>query len=245
MSGRVRKLWALRAQRHSLEQLAAVRARAEQWRNGLVGLTTLLGAVTIIEGPSTTAKLPPALRDMIVDQLSLAFLALLAGSLAAMVAAFGWPANEMLITGETLAAWEASEARRARLTLKFAAGCLVLGLVLIGVATRSLLLAPADNPALVAVEKVDGSLVCGALDGGDEASLQLTVTDVLGDEATNRVDYSAIRRVRQVDQCPQNDEADAPKESSRTMDAVADTRSLGTQPSHFGEDVRVVVLIDL
>lgn len=202
MSGRVRKMWALRAQQLPLEQLASVRARAEQWRNGLTGLTALLAAVTIVKGPSTTEKLPAAVRDAVVDQLTWAFIALLAGSLAAMIAAFGWPASEMLVTGETLASWEAREARRARLTLKLAALCLVIGVALTGWATRNVMLSPEEAAAILAVEQSDGTIVCGAFGAGNRDSLEIESTDALGDKATATVDYADITRIREVAECP-------------------------------------------
>lgn len=141
MTTLARKRWAQRAQQAEFEQLDAVRARAEQWRNGLAGLTALLTTVTIIQGPETIAKLSKGIRNDVVNELTSAFLLLLLGSFLAMLAAFGWPSKEMLLTGERLARWEREQTRRARRILRVAAACLLLGVLLVGFATRSVLLA--------------------------------------------------------------------------------------------------------
>jgi hypothetical protein len=197
-----RKRWAQRAQELEFEQLDGVRARAEQWRNGLTGLTALLATVTIIKGPDTAANLSDATRTDVVNQLTWAFLLLLLGSLLAMLAAFGWPSGEMLLTGERLAAWERDETRRARRIFRAAALCLVVGVLLVGVSTRSVLLEEPKREHHVVVDTGGSRLVCGVLQRGDGGVLTLTVADPLGDQIERTIRFRDIVRLRTVEECP-------------------------------------------
>jgi len=57
--GLANKRWAQRANAIQFGELAAVRATAAQWRNGLAGLTALLSAGTLLASPTLASHLDP------------------------------------------------------------------------------------------------------------------------------------------------------------------------------------------
>lgn len=201
MSALARKRWAQRALALEFEQLDVIRARAEQWRNGLAGLTALLATVTIIKGPDTTAKLSESTRTAVVNQLTWGFLLLLVGSLLAMLAAFGWPSGAMLLTGERLASWENAEASRARCILRLAAVCSVVGILLVGLATRAVLLERSEPSQRVLVDRGE-TVVCGEFTSADDGVLTLLIEDRLGDKVPTVVPFDAVSALRIVEECP-------------------------------------------
>lgn len=203
VSGIARKRWAQRAQQLEFDELDAVRARAERWRNGLIGLTALLATVTIVKGPDTASALSDGARTEVVDQLTWAFVLLVFGSLAAMRAAFGWPAREMLLTGERLSKWEALEARRARWWLRLAAASMIVGVLLTGASTRRVLLDEKESEHLVLVDVGESKPLCGKLQRSAASELSLKVRDAFGDEVGRRIPHAQISRLRPVGTCPE------------------------------------------
>ena len=57
--GLANKRWAQRANAIQFGELAAIRATAGQWRNGLAGLTALLSAGTLLASPTLASHLTP------------------------------------------------------------------------------------------------------------------------------------------------------------------------------------------
>jgi hypothetical protein len=82
----------VRAQKADLDQLDRFRKSAENWRNGLTGLTALLGVATAIRGPELAAELSTDTRKWVVLIQLAGLFFLLLGALFAMNAAYGMPA---------------------------------------------------------------------------------------------------------------------------------------------------------
>ncbi|MCP2336788.1 hypothetical protein [Actinomadura rupiterrae] len=198
--------WDAKAAELEFGQLEAVRAQAVSWRNGLGGLTALLAAVVIVKGRDNIGDLGGATKYCVMALLCVAFLALLAGSLLAMTAAFGSPGEDILLTGDELRVWTNAAVRTARRQLDRARVLLVGGVVLVAVATGVTWTAPSpaakkDAPARIySVELSVGGTVCGELSGGDTTGLTLQ-TGKSGKKAPVTIPYSQVKRVGVVSSC--------------------------------------------
>ena len=128
--GLANKRWAQRANAIQFGELAAIRATAGQWRNGLAGLTALLSAGTLLASPTLASHLNPG-PQLAVGLLAVSgLLALLYGTWRAMDAAFGVPAKEQYITGEWLQDWEHEQADQAVKALTVARWAFLAGVLL-------------------------------------------------------------------------------------------------------------------
>jgi hypothetical protein len=184
------KRWAKLADEQQFKQLATVQATAANWRTGLIALTALLTAVTIIKGPEAAADLSTPGRIIIAVLLGLALLALLFGSGAAMYAAYGFPSRDQLLTGESLRTWSANEAKKSRKWLVAAVASFFAAVPLIGAAIAVGWFDqdwfPADPPALLYVERMDDAQgqpvppVCGELKSGSAGNLFIKTKRVTG-----------------------------------------------------------------
>lgn len=195
-----RKRWAQRAHDLQLDQLSAVRARAEQWRNGLVGLTALLAVVTIVDGPDSADKLPPDVLDNAVALLSSAFSLLVVGTLLTMFAAFGVPGRKQLLTGESLEQWERTQAGQARAALIIGATVFVVGLVLVGSATRVVVLNSGPATKLLQVH-TDRTSVCGRLVASSDNALTIDLGSA-GATSTTVIAFSDVVELQVPEVCP-------------------------------------------
>ncbi len=165
------KVWANRAADLRLTELTRVQSTAKAWRTGLAGLTALLTAVTIIDGPERITDLTPTGRVAVTALVTVALLALLIGSGAAMRASFGMPPSEQLTSSGTLKQWSAAEATRAAWWLRVAIVSFFLAIPLVFFASVTTWFDDEwfdDEPAVsfVLVELSDGvdpEPVCGPL----------------------------------------------------------------------------------
>jgi hypothetical protein len=140
--------WAELAEEMRFGQLARVRALAEQWRTGLLATTAFVGTVGIVKGPQTAHDLQPGTRAAVGWILLAAFVLLVAGSLLAMLAAYGPLGPEQLVTGERLRRWDGEQVESARLQLLLAQTALLIAVGLLGVAAAMSYLAdPVEKPA--------------------------------------------------------------------------------------------------
>jgi hypothetical protein len=159
------KRWAQLAQDLEFEQLGNARTLAEGWRTGLVGLTALLAAVTIFQGPDTVTGLVEWLRYVIVLLLAFAFVLLIAGSLTATKAASGAPGEEIYLDADELRTWTFNETRSIQRDIVRAARYMLCGLATLALAIGLSWLGPrAANASggLITVQR-DGIRTCGSL----------------------------------------------------------------------------------
>jgi hypothetical protein len=170
------KRWAQQANAIQFGELAAVRATATQWRNGLAGLTALLSAGTLLASPTLAAHLNPGPR-LAVGLLAVAgLLALLFGTWRVMDAAFGVPVKEQYITGEWLQNWEHEQANKAVKALTAARWAFLAGIVLtIAAAATAYGFASPATGTLARVQTQAGTW-CGQL-GSAGRSISITGAD--------------------------------------------------------------------
>lgn len=157
------RLWALRASNAPFEELAATRTNAEQWRNGLAGLTALLSAGSLIASPGVADHVLSTWR-WLVGLLALAgLLSLLYGTWRAMNASFGLPGKEIVMTGENLRIWEHDQTSAAIEELAIARRSFAAGILLITAAAAAAFIAtPAGDEPTVQVDSRTGTF-CGQI----------------------------------------------------------------------------------
>lgn len=170
------KRWAQRASAVPFTELAAVRAVAEQWRNGLAALTTLLSAASLFASPSLASHLTGWPRLAVGILALLGLLALLYGTWSAMNAAFGMPGNEDYITGPRLQKWEHDQAKAAVARLRMARLGFIAGLTFTIAAAATAFAAPTANSALIRAETVTDSY-CGQLSTSTGKTIAITGAD--------------------------------------------------------------------
>ncbi len=203
------KVWAKKADALEFEQVNLVRSAAAKWRDGLIALTALLTAVTIISGPDKASELSSTGRWVVGLLAGLALLALLVGSVCAMRAAYGIPGKKHLLTGENLQAWSDYEAKWGTRFLIAAMVSFPLGVLLIAAAVAVTWfdkdLFPPKPAQLVAVETVvpdmtDPQPYCGKLVRSTPTALVIEVEKPVG-ERTRAVPYQALRGISIVVEC--------------------------------------------
>jgi hypothetical protein len=194
--GLASKRWAQRASAIQFGELAAIRATASQWRNGLAGLTALLSAGTLLASPTLASHLDPG-PQLAVGLLAVAgLLALLYGTWRAMDAAFGVPAKEQYITGEWLQNWEHEQADQAVKALTVARWAFLAGLLLtIAAAATAYGFASTSIATLARVQTGTGAW-CGQL-GSAGRSISITGAD----GTVHLVDPTAIRAMKVETRC--------------------------------------------
>jgi hypothetical protein len=172
------KRWAQRAREVQFSELSSVRATAEQWRNGLAGLTALLSAAALITSPTLGAKISGGWR-VIVGLLVLGGLvALIYGTWRAMLAAFGVPGTAIPMTGERLQAWEQQQAGDAVDKLDQARFAFLAGVGMIVAASAVAFWVQPSSPSGPAVViTTTTEVLCGHLGSGKAGSVELRTAD--------------------------------------------------------------------
>ncbi len=206
------KKWAKLADEQQFKRVENIRSSAANWRTGLIALTALLATVTILKGPEKASGLSDEGRMLAALLLGVALALLLIGSLAAMRAAFGYPGDEHLITGEALREWTANEARTAKRWVKRAVWSFFLAVIAVagavGVTWFDGDLFPADPAGVVVVERhsTDDSgetiVVCGELRRITSTSLILQVARPTG-ERSEPIPLDEVAGVAIESECPE------------------------------------------
>lgn len=172
------KRWAQRAAAVPFGELAAVRATAEQWRNGLAGLVTLLSAASLIASPTLADHLTGWSRLAVGILALCGLLTLLYGTWRAMDAAFGAPGADDYLTGGRLQKYEHSQANDAVSALGAARQAFILGLLLtIAAAATAFACVSSSEPlSLTRVETVTATF-CGQLGTSADHTVSITGSD--------------------------------------------------------------------
>jgi len=204
------KKWAKLADEQQFDQLKTVHATAGKWRDGLIAVTSLFAVVTILKGPEKASELSTSGKILTAVFIGVAFACLLFASGLAMYAAYGFPSSDVLLTGENLKKWTASEAKTARTCLMIAAELFFVAFIALGVAIAVTWFDedwfPPDPPALIYVERTPAqgtarSPVCGELKMGDATHLVVEMKKTTGMETTP-VPYADVKAMKIVDECP-------------------------------------------
>lgn len=131
MSGQSDRRWAQLARELEFTQLPELRRQAEGWRTGLTGLTALLAVLVTLKGRDDLSQLPGTARLVATAALGAAFLLFVVGSVLAVRAAHGHPADRVLLAGQALRRWTEDEIVRVTRALRHASLCCVAGMVLV------------------------------------------------------------------------------------------------------------------
>ncbi|WP_369218471.1 hypothetical protein, partial [Streptomyces flavofungini] len=158
MTDLAKKRAAQLGQQLQADQLGTVRRQAEGWRNGLAGLTGLVGAVFVLKGRESVAGMPGLWRWTTAALLAAAFLLLLSGALKAVGAAHGEVGERTWLTGDRLFGAVLDEVERTQTDLAAARRRSVAGLCAIVAALAVSWVVPvgadeakkAEEPAAVA-----------------------------------------------------------------------------------------------
>jgi hypothetical protein len=203
------KRWAIQADELEFEQVENVRASASKWRDGLIALTALLTAVTIVKGPDKAGDLSADGRMLVAAVLALALIVLLLGAGLAMRASYGFPPKAKLMTGQRLKAWSRGEASVARRLLFWAQSAFFGGVLLVAVAI-GLTWFDQDlfKKAPAAYLNLDVQLagdqqpitVCGKIVASRTTGVSLEVKGSNGPR-TKAYPYTAIRSIGVVEKC--------------------------------------------
>jgi hypothetical protein len=81
--------WAAHSRALAIAPLTRIRTAANQWRNGVTGLTAVLAAVALLRGPAGGSGLHPLAKWLTLVFSALGFLLLLAGTFSVLRASFG------------------------------------------------------------------------------------------------------------------------------------------------------------
>jgi hypothetical protein len=191
------RYWAVRASKARLDELPAARATAEQWRNGLAGLTALLSAGSLVASPGLADHIPSPWRWPVGLIVLAGLLTLLYGASRAMNAAFGVPGGEIQMISTDLRDWEHNQATAALANIRQARRCFFAGLILIiAAAVLAFVAIPASSENLVQVTGRAG-VFCGDLDSSTPRDI--TITSAVG--TTRSIPMSAIGSIVPISNC--------------------------------------------
>jgi hypothetical protein len=205
------KRWAQLADDNQFTRLDTIRKTADSWRTGLIALTALFTAVTIIKGPEKASDLSGDGRAIAGILLGASLLLLLTGSLLAMMAAYGLPGANQLVTGQRLRTWSGTRAEDAKRQLKLSIACFFLAVIGIAAAIAVTWFDsdwfPSGPAGVIVVDqKPTGGQspkpVCGELKSLDGQSLVLKVKGAAGEKADTPVPLETIQAVAVKDSCP-------------------------------------------
>ncbi|WP_326943673.1 hypothetical protein OG439_27340 [Amycolatopsis sp. NBC_01307] len=189
--------WELLARELPFTQLGALRAQADGWRTGIVGVATILISVVIVKGRSDVVALEAWARVTIAVLVLLAFGALAVSLLLTLRVAQGPAGKEIWNTGENLRKWTAEQTfrggRRLRVAAYLASGALLL--LVVAMSVGWLAPAAAQDASTVVVRTIEGS-VCGRFDSLANGKVVLQVS---GQAWT--APSSAILEIRPVKGC--------------------------------------------
>lgn len=198
--------WSTQAQEQERSTVKDQRAIAEKWATGLAGLTSLIALAAVVKGPEAFSELSPVGQIFVICTAGLGFALLLLGSLAAMRAAYGSGSEQPVTGGLGLWVWTHRETGQIGIHLRRAKVLFFLGIVLIALANGGTWLATPDSPKPVnfIIEKTNGELTCGQVDGTKFApdAHFLSTQPKEGDPMTERIEVSEIKSVRMSEVCP-------------------------------------------
>lgn len=120
-------------------QLPAVRAMAENWRNGVGLVTTAMGAVTFLAGPDVLKESSEVNKVNGGWLLGLALVLLTVSVGCALRASSGWPRWLKIDSVQSLERWESGELRRTVTLVHVSMVLAVVALLVLGVAGAVLL----------------------------------------------------------------------------------------------------------
>jgi len=124
--------WAGHIKELSAAPLARIRSTANQWRNGVTGLTAVLTAVAVLKGPSDAAKLTSSSKWLTLGLSSAGLASLLLGAYKALQASFGVAGyDHRLLSTHAVRRYERRRAREAIGQIHMTQLCTLVGVLLV------------------------------------------------------------------------------------------------------------------
>jgi peptidoglycan/LPS O-acetylase OafA/YrhL len=199
------KALALRAQQVAdpEAQLTAMRGIAQNWRNALLGLTTIVGTIGLLGGASSASDLTPGRRLLVLVLFIATFACLVIGSLTAANAAFGELSKGRtrgLLTGEQLRDYLVQEIDSVRNYLRWSRRLVIAGVVGLSLIAITVYSNPAQAAPLVQVRDRKRQL-CGTLLGAGTEGIRIETTDEAGRKKTETVSLASLQALRPVGGC--------------------------------------------
>lgn len=182
--------------------LPLVRASAEKWRSGLLGLITLITAGLVVAGPEKAMDMAVGWRWIVVAGLFIGMLLVLVGLLRALRAAAGSPApvtfEEFIAMGGDRDLIDAAEARRATLQLASSRRWAVSGIVVFLVSLGAWMISPTSSEASFIEVTTADEVLCGELKSGDRGKVWLTLE---GESHVVAVELTRVKNLRVRSTC--------------------------------------------
>lgn len=184
------------------ESLPLVRASAEKWRNGLLGLFTLVTTGLVVAGPEKTNDMVDIWRWGVTGGLLGGLLAVVVGLLLALGAAAGKPARmtfeDFVAAGGDRQLIDAGEAGAAVSTLAKSRLWSVVGIFLLLISLGVWMVSPTpESTSRVEVTTPD-EVLCGELKSGDQGHVRL---ELEGESQPAVVPFSQVDNLRVVGAC--------------------------------------------
>ncbi|NUT17836.1 MAG: hypothetical protein HOV77_01490 [Hamadaea sp.] len=195
--------WAERARELGFNQLEVARRQAEAWRNGLTGVTALLGTVFIVKGRDDVTELAWWLQWWIAFLLVVAFASLIRAIFLALGAAAGETNERILLTGEDLREWTEGEVDRVGRDIGAAKRWTIAGMALIAMALLTAWLSPtAETTRPMMRVDFEGGVACGPVTF--ERAGYIGVTSKYGSPVDTKlwVPVDKVSLLREVPSCP-------------------------------------------
>jgi hypothetical protein len=127
--------WATHIKEISAAPLARIRDTANQWRNGVTGLTAVLTAAALLRGPSDASKLHPLAKWLTLLFAAAGLASLLYGSYKALQASIGVGGyDHRLLSTHALRRYERRRAREAIGQIRLTQAFTLLGVLLVAIA---------------------------------------------------------------------------------------------------------------
>lgn len=206
--GPVDVLWQKKAEELEFKALDNVRSAGEKWGVTLGALLGLTGTVLVVKGPESVTDLTSGGKLAVGLTLALAFLAAIAATVLAALAAQGTPRRLNWPSGPRLREWEHGAALKAKNRLFWSRACTLVAVLAIAVAVAFAWFGPeaeaSGSTVLLAPEQ--GAPLCGKLVNGS-AGVELKVGD-----KTTPAPPGPYTSVVAVDSCPSQNPASGQSE---------------------------------
>jgi hypothetical protein len=185
-----------------VDHLPELRKQAEQYRNALLALTTLVSAAWVVGGVTKATDLTPDRRLMVGWLLVAAFTLLVAGSVISIRAAYGGLRRPTVVTTDLLRIEKHKEYRETHRAIRISRYAIVIAVILLGFAIGTAFFnpKPLDAPLVKAVLRT--ATICGTLSGEDSSHIRIETISDSGEKVTRSFSYSDLKALRPVTQCP-------------------------------------------
>jgi len=185
-----------------VDALPDLRKQAEQYRNALLALTTLVSAAWVISGVTKATDLTPTRRLLTGWILVVAFSLLVAGSVVAIRAAYGGLKQPTIVTVALLRHARNKEYRQTLQAIRASRFAIVAAVILLGCAIGIAFFNPKPFNAPLVQAVLRTTTICGTLSGADSSHIRIETVSDSGETVTQSISYSDLKGLRPVSQCP-------------------------------------------